>query len=808
MIKKIRTIKNLAVFNDFDWDSTVRDSANRPLRFQQLNIIYGRNYSGKTTLSRIVRGLETGRLSEKYENPTFTLEFENGTIADQATLLDHGHAVRVFNEDFVKDNLKVFYDEEEGIAPFAVLGEGNAQLVAELESKEKELGTEEAPGTVLSEELRRKVDWAAVKLKLDTANGALENQLREKANAPEHGIKHNRLFGDANYDIRRIRADIRTVTAKGYTSLNEAQLEEYKELLAEMKRPEIPSLPALSLESASITAEARSLVEREVPASEPLQELLKDASLQEWVRAGREHHENKRETCAFCGNLLPDNLWSKLDKHFNKESEVLREKITSLMARIDREVERTFSVMQLDVDGFYSTYMPQVKSLVSEMADAVDEYKVSLQEVREALGKRRDNIFRTGVMPDVADLSVKVERLRDEYEELRNKSNAYTASLAKNQGKARGSLRLHEVATFLATIQYERQTASIKDIQDELEAKKKVLDDVTARVADARRAIADLKARMNDERSGAERVNKYLSHHFGHPALSLQALSADEDRESRYRFDIYRDGKRAHHLSEGERGLIAFCYFLARLEDVNTESKKPIIWIDDPVSSLDDNHVFFLHSLIDSHIAQTNFCEQLFISTHSLTFLKYLKRLPKSLPKAYFLVHRAGSASVIQQMPAYLKEYVTEFHYLFRQIYRCATSPDEGDPNVDEYYNLGNSVRKFLEIYLSFRYPDVNESDRTKLERFLGDDPVAASLTNRIENEYSHLKGCFERGTVPVDVPTMKRMAQFVLTNIKKRDIDQYKSLLDSIGATESETEDADNEAEGVASAASADRRR
>src|SRR5690606_39389208 len=54
-----------------------------------------------------------------------------------------------------------------------------------------------------------------------------------------------------------------------------------------------------------------------------------------------------------------------------------------------------------------------------------------------------------------------------------------------------------------------------------------------------------------------------------------------------------------------------------------------------PISSLDSNHIFFMFSLIESLIAKpvkkadgsnTYRYKQLFISTHNLDFLKYLKR--------------------------------------------------------------------------------------------------------------------------------------------------------------------------------------
>ena len=60
MLKKIQYIKKLGVFDDFSWDGEVKNKNGEVQSFVDINIIYGRNYSGKTTLSRILRALETG----------------------------------------------------------------------------------------------------------------------------------------------------------------------------------------------------------------------------------------------------------------------------------------------------------------------------------------------------------------------------------------------------------------------------------------------------------------------------------------------------------------------------------------------------------------------------------------------------------------------------------------------------------------------------------------------------------------------------------------------------------------------------
>ena len=85
----------------------------------------------------------------------------------------------------------------------------------------------------------------------------------------------------------------------------------------------------------------------------------------------------------------------------------------------------------------------------------------------------------------------------------------------------------------------------------------------------------------------------------------------------------------AFNLSGGEASLIAFCYFITQLKDElsGPDAEKLIIYIDDPISSLDANHIFYVYSLIESILCEPLKYAQLFISTHNLEFLSILKRL-------------------------------------------------------------------------------------------------------------------------------------------------------------------------------------
>ncbi len=799
-IKKIDLIKNMAVFKDFSWSNSLRDKGNNISTFEKINIIYGRNYSGKTTLSRIFRALETGSISDKYSSPEFQLVFEGGSTASQNSLNNHGQVVRVFNEDFVRDNLRFIVDDEKTINSFAILGEDNTKLEEEIEKHEAELGSEEDKSGLIGELIGAEEIFNSTKKAHGDKLSELEKKLSDKANKASTGIKHNKAFGDAIYNVTKIKKDISAVTKVTYSLLSDEQVSNFHDLLREEPKSEIPVSSTFNLQYSAITSKAKYLIEKKIQASDPIQELLNDAALAAWVRTGRGHHQEKRDRCAFCGSNLPDDLWERLDNHYNQESEELRQELEALLVSIKREQSRVSNLLIIKNSDFYSNFAPDLDSLAEQLTTLTRSYNECLDLTKEQIEKRRDDIFAPFEFKPSTSVEEDLNSVRDSYEQIRNKSNQLTVSLSSDQSEARAALRLHEVYTFVNDIKYEDECKAIEELNEAMgkaEAAKKTVKDTV----DAKRAqIAELKAQLKDESKGADRVNDYLNNFFGHNSLSLKAIEETPGNvSSGYRFEITRNDKKAFHLSEGECSLIAFCYFMAKLEDIETKGNQPIIWIDDPISSLDSNHIFFVYSLINAEIVTPEKYEdggeqkeracfkQLFISTHNLDFLKYLKRLPGALNKKksqYFIITRTNKTSSITLMPSYLKDYVTEFNFLFHQIYKCANAQVESDENHDCYYNFGNNARKFLEAFLYYKYPNAIEKD-DKLARFFGDDALAASLTDRINNEFSHLAGMFERGVIPIDVPEMKTTANFILNKIRENDPDQYSALLESIGVTD-----------------------
>ncbi len=359
MFTKIKKIDNYAVFNNFDWNATVRDKGNNVSEFKEINIIYGRNYSGKTTLSRIFRSLEKGKLNKKYPNATFDFEHTGGDRMCNLDVANCSYDIRVYNRDYISENLKLLIDEEGAIRPFAILGESNVEIENEIADKEKELGNE-IDKTGLKFELKNQADaYAKIKSKRESADSALDGKLRAKANL---SIKTNAIYNDVNYTITKIKADIAKIERKKIKLLDDDDVESKKKLLKEESKENVASIPKYNASFSSLYNKTEQLLSKEIKPTESIQELLNDHVLQEWVRNGIEHHKNKRTRCAFCGAVLPEDLWEKLDTHFSKESEILRKELKSLVAAINTEKESLKKITTISEEQLYSSYQAKLKT--------------------------------------------------------------------------------------------------------------------------------------------------------------------------------------------------------------------------------------------------------------------------------------------------------------------------------------------------------------------------------------------------------------------------------------------------------------
>jgi len=780
MITKIN-IEKFGLFEKYDWNKEI----GKQEQFRRVNIIYGRNYSGKTTLSRILKCIEDERLHSNYFDAKFQIVFSNGSSISEANPQTNDFKIRVYNSDFVKDNLSWLHNEDGTIKPFTILGSKNIEIDNKIKIIDEQLGSIEQENGFLYQQHQSEQNYKNKKTNLDIEKNTLDDKLRQKAKE----IKDNAtVYNYVTYQINTIKGDIPKAINHGELSVE--LIGEKQKLLKEEPKVYVDKLREAKPQFETFYSQVNELLKRKIKPSEPIIELINDSLLQEWVRQGIEKHKDKREICGFCGNTINKSLWDKLDAHFNKESEELRKELKYKIDQLEQAKKILDSFFSPTKEGFYANFAPQFDAIQKQWDTTIKTYSQNIDFLIFELKEREKNIFKERELPHISDVSQTVLETIREMNNLIDENNNKTQTLSKDQQKARVELRFSEIAKFLNTIGYNSTITRIENLNSDVFIAKKSYETINEKIEKLNEEKRTLEAQSKDESKGAELVNQHLTHFFGHDELKLVA----NGESSNIRFRIVRGSEIANNLSEGECSLISFCYFIARMEDELKDElncRKLIIYIDDPISSLDSNHIFFMFSLIETIIAKPRKYCQLFISTHNLDFLKYLKQLtfPKYKPvdnvkdeksdRKHFLIERKNKSKITLKLaPEYLKNYITEFNYLFFQIHKCSISDNQNNTH-DYQYNFGNNMRKFLEAYLFYKYPSDKYTFSDRIRKFFDDD-VSYNLICRAVNEYSHLDS-FERGLKPIDVDEIQQISKIVMNRIKVMDVEQYRALAESI---------------------------
>lgn len=818
-------IEKFGLYKDFEWNTLPA--------LGRVNIIYGRNYSGKTTLSRIFDSVSLGKLHKDYLDGKFKLYTDetSPTTVTESTISDGcPYQVRVYNTDYVKRNLDFLNNEESGeITPFALIGSDNVEAQKAIDEIDEKLGSvEEKKGLLYQNELKFK-EYVAKKRTYDDDVSGVDNQLRNKANGE---IKRNKYFvkQGTNYNINNIYNDIGEVlksevlpvenegdpifhhyTLDSSIELSPEDENQLKKTVDEAQKPTIRTLPESETHLKGYYGHVKNLVTKKITLSKTLNELVEDALLQAWVDEGRERNKD-RETCAFCGNIITKDRWDALNAHFSKESDELKQSLQNQKQELEDAkvaLDGFLESMNFKKENIYAENLKEYEAVLEEWDDFVKNYKAVVELLLGLINSRLGNIFKPiEFAEDAVPIdSLKLAPILRRINEVIELNNQYGAQLETKQQVARDKLRLDEVFQFCTVIDYTGALERQEKENAEVEAKKTEMQEVASEVLALKELRKKKEGEKKDEGLAAQKVTDLLVNHFGNGSLRLEPETVEDevDEETgevkpRTRFVVKRGEKTASNLSEGEKSLISFCYFIARMADElnGPDANNLVVFIDDPISSLDSNHIFFMYSLIETVFIKKLCFGQLFVSTHNLEFLKFMKRFrpvittgSKTIQK--YVVVKLGKGNTddyrceIRQMPDYLSRYMTEYNFLFEQIYEIAKLNSEEEQvlyaeKFTLYYNIGNNMRKFLECYLFNRYPNADEPLKMYLDR-LFDDHVPSEV-NRVVNEYSHLTWA-SRGMRVMDVPEVVTAAREILKALRTKDWAHYETLCKSVGKDE-----------------------
>jgi len=728
MIVKIKKIEKFGIFEDFSWNSNINE-------FKKYNLIYGWNYSGKTTLSRIFRVLETGKLLPDFNNAKFILVQENGKEISQGNFSNIEYDFRVFNVDFVEENL--YWDTQEA-NPLFVLGEKDI----ELEKQMKELNS------VINQLENEK---EAKEKEMKKLNSEIEKMLSDKARELDR-IK-------SPYDKRKIKKVMEGINDENVNDFYLSKIE-IKNIINQLyeKKEKIQEVRLKILEESFLDNISETV--KKTVVSEVIERLKNNPRINNWIREGLEIHKGK-EICEFCGNPLDENLLRKYENHFSDEYSKFIEKLNSIKKRVDIYKKEIEFIKLPDEKRFYSNFEHDFIDLREEFNNIKEEYLKVLEEIIKILEIKINNPFES------TDLSVsnvfinKIKEIVRKFNELIKNHNKLCDEHEKMQKELFKKLEKHFAAELIKDNKYLQKNEKLKEVNAELN---KIVDQIN----ENKERLKSIESKLSDIFKAANEINYYLNILFYKKHLKIVP-------KEKNRFQILRGKNRAKYLSEGEKTAIAFSYFLTKLKDKDTNLNNTIVFVDDPVSSLDSFHIYSVYSLITSELEN---CRQFFISTHNLEFFNLIKDwMKKSNGKKrsnceLYIIERVvlneGETSKLRNLPETLFKYKSEYHYLFSKI----KGFHDNTSGFDSLYQMPNIIRKFLEAFVGFKY---STNLKNGLEKLISNESERIKI-NKFINEFSHQKN-LNRSLMHHDLSECLTVIDIVLKTIKEKDLEHYETL-------------------------------
>jgi wobble nucleotide-excising tRNase len=728
MVERIDKIKSFGPFKNFKWNNNILD-------FRQYNLLYGWNYSGKTMLSRMFRCIELNELHSDFPDAEFELTYDRNNKIRHERLDNSPYRFRVFNTDFVRDNLQ--WDNQEA-NPLFILGKEDIELQKqikalkeEVENLQNEKEENEKEKTKIEDSIEKKLTTEARKL--------------DRIKPP--------------YDKRKLRNKLKEIQSnpKNYC-LNENEISKLQKMVNSSPLDKLLVISIAVLTKVKLIEIEKSL--KKTVISQTIERLESDPEVNSWVRKGLDLHKGKNK-CEFCSNPLPENLLETYEKHFSKEYEDLIKELKTLSEYLKA---RKISVSFPDERRLYPHLETQYKNVKSKFENCINEYNKNIEKLINLIDEKSNNPFKK--LDEIFIYAVTNcvnNKCLEEINKIINKHNSNSDNFEKTRKEAFGKLELHYAYEFDKENLYfdtlNRLYVSEKEINQKNEDTKK-----------KEKEISQIEVKLSDIAKAANKINQYLKNIFGKEHIKIKAIDKNK-------FKILRSGRDATNLSEGEKTAVAFSYFMTRLEDKETDIFNAIIFIDDPISSLDSNHLYNTFAVVQAKLEN---CKQLFVSTHNLEFFNLLKEWLKKIRGnkdkcRYYLIERitknGNEISDIRKLPSLLLNFKSEYHFLFYKIKSFADNPSV---DFESLYQLPNIIRRFLEAFIGFKFAT---GLKKGLKLIIIDDSECIKA-NKFINNLSHQTG-LSRSLVFCDINECKRIVDIVLEAVKRKDSEHYRILED-----------------------------
>lgn len=651
----------------------------------RIAIVYGKNGSGKSTISDGFSQIASGDSSE--ELSASLIDRSDNVIALAAE-----SKIFVFNEKYIDENVKI---DADGLGTIILLG-GQIDLQADIDHY-----------TALLEAVQEGRDAAEAELEAfrDKDNPLSPNYHLVRI---KQALQGNWAKTDATIKGNKINSKVtdevvREIGGLSVSETNEQLQQMFDETMALVNkavnvRTSYP-VPIRGVEftdgfESAICALLAKPVEKPVLTERESMILsMVQNGRQSIVEAAKNDFSDGSITvCPYCFREIDDEYRRSLINSINK---VLNKDVDAHKAEL-----KAISFPEFSQN--YSHFTDLDAGLVKEIQEQIENCQKLIEHYKAAIQQKLNSIYNPVSMVPIG-LENGVQQLNALLSKLELKRQEFADTIQQRNALLQKSLQINKKIAHLQIEQtyqdYLKQRSEMRTAEIKLQTKQKEVREISERL----KALEQKKSNVG---LAIESINNSLDYvFFSHGRLSIEL------KNDKYYLKSSGKDVKPKNVSLGERNIIALCYFFTQIlsnQDIGRlYQDEELVVIDDPISSFDFENKVGISSFLryQTHeIIKGNAKSKILFLTHDLSTFSDLQKIAdeieKSFKKQKLGVSVKGKAFKLQgRTLSNPINSINEYRDLLHMIFNYAMGNTEG---LD--LAIGNSMRRALEAFSTFIY--------------------------------------------------------------------------------------------------------
>ncbi|MBT0903895.1 hypothetical protein Si073_01452 [Streptococcus infantarius subsp. infantarius] len=717
MIEDIASIKIKGGIFETETDLPIfeKEKTQKP----NFSLIYGKNGSGKSTISRGFRKL-TG--DEELQIESMELLDADGSTIEVCE--EEKNNTYVFNEEFIEDNIKI---EDDGLSAIVVMG-----AVKDVDDNIKQI----------QPTYEKSLSEAQAQKEVFNKYSDSDNNLCPEyyINKMQEALKGDNSWASRDAKIRnnKTNSKVRRNTYTQFVELHPTKSRDELVLVydATMKKLEaaksgskrietvVPTLETFEDTENDIVNLLKEKIEKPVLSEreKSLFHILQDDNGNQKLTNIKNHFTGPQKiSCPFCfqdvDEKYADDLVQSIEKILSKKVEEHQGKL--LKARL--------SIFEVNLVAFNELSPEKVK----ECETKIGVLNSSIEQVNELINQKIENVYKP-ILNEGFCLKNKYDECVASLEELEEARKSFNEKTTATKPLIKELTNVNnEIAYYDLKELYEKYQKQIAEKKTEEEKSNKL--NQTAN--DLRKKIEVLEQEKKNARIAMKAINDDLAYIF----FSKTRLRIDYDHD---KYVLYSHERLVEpgNVSVGERNAIGLCYFFNRIMENKDEEKvfnsKYLLVIDDPVSSFDMENRIGILSYLKYKLGQYlkgNDKSKFLLFTHDMQTFYDMRHFVLELLSSKY---KNGASKYVRDWELKNKS-VDKIDIQKRNEYTAllGTVFDYADAEeIDTQYSvsIGNVMRKVMEAFGTFVY-------KKGMAQLSTDESIMANLSKEDQAYYENL---------------------------------------------------------------------